>query len=99
MLSFRLFTLCGCKAFISVDSQNVQSLARFGNLCSAIKRLPASVLLPTGLAKHGDFPVASGGLANTWRGEYRGVRVAIKAFRTYSTQNLEVAKEVRIQRI
>lgn len=97
MLSLHLFTPHVHKAFISADLQNAQSLVRFGSLCSAINRLPASAVLPVGLAKHGDKSVASGGLANTWRGEHQGAQVAIKELRTYSPRDLEEAKKVRIQ--
>ena len=54
-------------------------------------------MLFTGLEKRGNITVASGGLTDIWRGEYRGTPVAIKAFRIYPAQNLKEAKEVRIQ--
>ena len=97
MLSLHLFKPPAYKAFNSADPQNAQSLVRFGNLCSAIEQLPASVVLSTGLAKRGDKSVASGGLANTWRGEYQGVQVAIKELRAYTLRELEEAKKVRIR--
>ena len=97
VFSLYLFTPHAYKAFPSVGPQNAQSLGSFGNLCSAVKRLPDSAVLPTGLAKHDDEPVASGVLANNWRGEHRGTQVAIKEFRTYPLRDLEEAKKVRIQ--
>jgi hypothetical protein len=85
------------KAYLTADIQNVQFLISFGELCSAAKQLPASAIIPTGLTKHGDTSVASGGMTDVWRGEYQGTQVAIKAFRTYSPQNLEEAMEVRVE--
>jgi hypothetical protein len=85
------------KAFLTADIQNAEFLISFGKICSAAKQLPASALLSAGLTKHGDTPVASGGMTDVWRGEYQGTRVAIKAFRTYSPQNLEEAMEVRVE--
>ena len=54
-------------------------------------------MLSVGLKKHSNTAAASGGLTDVWRGEYNGMQVAIKAFRTYPAQNLKEAKEVRIQ--
>ena len=68
-----------------------------GNVCSAIRRLPTSAVLSEGLKKQGQICVASGPFTDIWRGEHHGAQVAIKAFRTYPTQVLEPAKEVRIQ--
>jgi len=81
----------------AVDAGNAKSLVLFGTPCSTTKRLPASAILSTGLTTCGEIAVASGGLADLWRGEYQGAQVAIKAFRTYS--HMETAKEVRIERI
>ena len=68
-----------------------------GEVCSTTDRLPTSTLLVAGLEKRDDIAVASGGLADIWRGEYYGSPVAIKAFRIYPAQNLKEAKEVSIQ--
>ena len=85
------------KAFLTANVQNAELLISFGKICSAANQLPASVVLSAGLTKHGDTPVASGGMTDVWRGEYQGTRVAIKAFRTYSPQNLQEAMEVRVE--
>jgi hypothetical protein len=60
-------------------------------------QLPTSAVLSAGLEKRGNVAVASGGLTDVWRGEYRNQQVAIKAFRIYPAQNLKETKEVRTQ--
>ena len=66
-------------------------------MSSAIVRLPSSVVLSVGLEKRGSIAVASGGQADIWRGAYGGKQAAIKAFRFHPAQDLQKAKEVRIQ--
>ena len=66
-------------------------------MCSVTLQLPTSAVLSAGLEKRGNIALASGGLTDVWRGEYRGGQVAIKAFRIYPAQNLKEGKEVRIQ--
>ena len=68
-----------------------------GNLCSAIRQLPTSAVLSTGLEKRGNIAVASGGFTDIWRGNLGDLRVAIKAFQIYPAQNLKEAKEVSMQ--
>jgi hypothetical protein len=58
-------------------------------------QLPTSAILSEGLKKRGNTAVASGGLADIWRGKYRGREVAIKAFRVYKQS--ENVKKVRAQ--
>ena len=82
------------KAYHPLDWQNVKYVTALGNLCSEIQQLPTSTLLTTGLEKRGNIAVASGGITDIWRGELGDLRVAIKAFRIYPTQNLKEAKEV-----
>ena len=38
--------------------------------------------------------VASGGFTDTWRGRFKTKAVALKAFRTYPSQDLKEAKKV-----
>ena len=85
------------KACQTVDSRDAKSVTAPGNVSNVIERPPTSAVLTTGLQKRGDVAVASGGMGDIWRGEYRGKQVAIKAFRIYPTQNSEEAKKVRMQ--
>ena len=66
-------------------------------MCSVTQQLPTSAVLSEGLEKRGSIALASGGLADVWRGESGGRQVAMKSFRIYPTQNLKEAKEVRTQ--
>ena len=52
-----------------------------------------------GLEKCEDIEVPSGGFADTWRGDLRGDQVALKAFRTYPSQDLEGVKEVSMRSV
>ena len=88
--------LISAKVHQTVDSQDANSVKVPSKTHSPIERLPPSPIITAGLQTRGDVPVASGGMGDIWRGEYRGKQVAIKAFRIYPTQNSEDAKEVRI---
>ena len=82
------------KACPTLGLQSVKHITALGEVCSAIRRLPASAVLAEGLEKHGAMAVASGGLTDVWRGKLGDIRVAIKAFRIYPAHNLKQAKEV-----
>lgn len=69
-------------------------LQALGSICSATGQLPHAVILSSGLQKCGDIAVASGGFTDTWRGRYKTKNVALKAFRTYPSQDLKEAKKV-----
>ena len=84
------------KAYAVVDPQNAKLLVAFGIICCAINLLPASVVIAAGLTKFDNVAIAPGGLTDTWRGKYHDTGVVIKAFRTYSTRNLNQAKKVSI---
>ena len=81
---------------MGASAQDAEFLTSFGIFCSATKRLPASDVLSTKLAKCDKVAITSGGLMDVWCGMYQGSFVAIKAFRTYPAQSLEEAKEVCI---
>jgi len=83
------------KAYPTVDSQNARLVTALGNLCSATERLPTSAVLSAGLEKCENIAVASGGLTDVWRGEWGGLRVAIRAFRISHDHDLKKAKAVR----
>ena len=85
------------KAYPTIDSQDTKAVTALGDVCSAIGQLPTSAVISAGLEKHSKIITASGGLADTWRGEYDATQVAIKAFRIYPAQNLKEAKGVSIQ--
>ena len=53
------------------------------------------MILPNGLDRCGDIAVASGGFTDTWRGRYKTTTVALKAFRTYPSQDLKEVKKAR----
>ena len=80
----------------AASAENTTFLVQFGKLCSIVGQLPASAILSKELTKDGDVAVAPGGLMDTWRGDCQGVKVAIKAFRASTTQNLE-EKQVRVE--
>ena len=81
-----------------VSAQDKRFLVQFGIFCGAIGQLPPSAVLSTELVMRDNVLVAHGGLTDVLRGEYRGIQVAVKAFRAYSAQNLEEAKQVRVER-
>lgn len=85
--------------YATLDPQNMKEIAALGSVCSAIQKLPTSVVLSTGLEKLGEIAVASGGFTDIWQGSFEGVRVAIKAFRIYPVQNLKEAKEILWKRV
>lgn len=74
-------------------SRNLALLRALGSVCSATGRLPRTTTL-NGLEKCGDIAVASGGFTDTWRGRYRSKTVALKAFRTYPSQDLKEARKI-----
>lgn len=90
-------------AYRTLDLQSARFVTALGDLCSAIRRLPTSAELSSGLEKCGNIAVARGGFTDTWRGEFddRHCRrpVAIKAFRLYPAQNLKVAKNILWKRV
>lgn len=81
----------------TLDSQNAESIATLGDICCAIERLPTAAVL-SGLKKHGNIPVASGGFTDIWQGELGDARVAVKAFRLHA-QNLKEAKKILWKRV
>ena len=70
-------------------------LRALGSICSVTGQLPHTAILSSGLQKCGDIAVASGGFTDTWRGRYGRKNVALKAFRTYPSQDLKEAKKAR----
>lgn len=82
------------QAYPTVDSQNARLVTAFGNLCNAIERLPTSAVLFQGLKSRSKVIVAYGRSIETWKGEYRGAEVVIKAL---PAQELREAKEVSAQ--
>ena len=58
--------------------------------CSEVGILPDSYYLNTSqIKKLNDVPFASGGYSDVWRGSYLEENVSIKAFRVYTTDNIE----------
>lgn len=83
------------KVYPTVGPQTAKYISALGNVCSITVQLPTSAILSTGLKKRGEDAVASGGLADMWRGKYRSREVAIKAFRVYKQSDR--VKKVRTQ--
>ena len=81
------------KAYPTLDSQNAEFITVLGGVCSVTERLPTSAVLSAGLGRHGNIAEDSGGATDIWRGEFRQMHVAIKAFRI-PTQNLGKVKRV-----
>ena len=82
----------------TVDVRDRRFLVPFGNFCNATQQLPASILLSAELIKcDGALAIDSGGLTDVWKGEHQDIQVAIKAFRASSAENLEEAKQVRVE--
>ncbi|KAF9648292.1 hypothetical protein BDM02DRAFT_3096756, partial [Thelephora ganbajun] len=44
-------------------------------------------------------PFASGGFADVWKCRYNGSRVCVKAFRTYTAENLSKTKQLLFQEV
>jgi hypothetical protein len=95
LLSRNLSFVDSAKAYPAVGPQNAKLICVLGDVCSATVQLPTSAILSEGLEKLGKNAVASGGLADTWEGKYRGGQVAIKAF--HLVKQSEMVKEVCIQ--
>lgn len=85
------------KARHAVNSQNPKPIAASGDLLNTIGRLPASTMLSTGLKKGQNIPAAPGRLSDLWEGDLHDDRVAIKAFRLYSAEQLKEAEKVSMQ--
>lgn len=83
------------KAHPTADPRNVKLLSVLGEVCSAIRQLPTSASLSTGLKKRGSMAVGSGGLADIWVGERGCKQVAIKTFRITGPDDVREAKKVR----
>ena len=80
------------------DWENAQLfplLLALGSICSATSQLPSTTILSSGVERCGEIAIASGGFTDTWRGLYQTKTVALKAFRTYPSQDLKEAKKVR----
>jgi hypothetical protein len=90
---WNLPSVVSTKVYPTVGPQNVKFISALGNVCSITVQLPTSVVLSEGLEEHGNVTVASGGLADMWRGTYRGREVVIKVFRVYKQS--ERVKKVR----
>jgi hypothetical protein len=88
----------------TLETSNTQILPRQRQKYSAVLRklcghaaiLPTSHTLTDGLKKSGEFAKAGGGFAEVWEGTYRGRKVAIKALRTYATDEVLKVKKVRL---
>ena len=83
--------------YTTVNAEDKRFLIPFGDFCSIIDQLPTSAVLSAELVMRDDVPVASGGLTDVARGEYRGTQVAIKVFHAYLPQHLAEAKQVRVE--
>ncbi|KAF9648264.1 kinase-like protein [Thelephora ganbajun] len=68
-------------------------------VCGSQTILPHSCVLSDNISKEGDIAFASGGFADVWRGRHNGNRVSIKAFRTYTAENLFKIKQRLFQEI
>ena len=66
-------------------------------VCGSRVILPRSCILSGSVSKEGDIAVASGGLADVWKGRHNENHVCIKAFRAYTAENLSKVKQVRNQ--
>lgn len=62
-------------------------------ICGSTGLLPTSHMLTKGLTKLGGVPVASGGFADVWLGDYSDIPVAIKALRIYRDDDQQILKQ------
>ncbi|KAF9781357.1 kinase-like domain-containing protein [Thelephora terrestris] len=62
---------------LDLRRRSVRTLRR---VCGLQTTLPRSCILSENVSKEGDFAFASGGLADTWKGNHDGNPVCIKAF-------------------
>ncbi|KZT64449.1 kinase-like protein [Daedalea quercina L-15889] len=67
-------------------------------LCTNAEQFPASYVLPTGerngLKITTEYPMAFGGFADIWRGQYRGQDVAIKALRVSARDKIRAVEKM-----
>jgi hypothetical protein len=71
-----------------------RSVLALRRVCGLQTILPCSCILSNNVSKEGDFAFASGGLADTWKGNHDGNPVCVKAFRTYTADALIEIKKV-----
>lgn len=63
-------------------------------LCNAFGILPTSHTLPEGLEILSERPNMSGGFSDVLIGTYKGQKVAVKALRAYTNDDLSKIKKV-----
>ncbi|KAF9648291.1 kinase-like protein [Thelephora ganbajun] len=68
-------------------------------VCGSQAILPRSCMFSDNISKEGDIPFASGEFADIWKGHHNGSRVCVKAFRTYTAENLFKIKQCLFQEI
>jgi len=89
-----LITLNHEQAAPVVLVKDTESVATLGDISSNTLLLPSSIGSLKGLEKRGEIAVASGGIADTWRGSWNNQQVAFKAFRIYPPHDLQEAKKI-----
>ena len=63
--------------------------------CAEVGILPSSYYLDNNQVKRvNEVPFASGGYSDVWRGSCNGENVSIKAFRVYTTDNIQQLTKV-----
>ena len=78
----------------AVLARDTKFVATLGDISSSVLMLPESTGSLRGLEKRGKIAVASGAIADIWKGVWGTTPVAFKAFRFYPTQELLEAKKV-----
>ncbi|KAF9781352.1 kinase-like domain-containing protein [Thelephora terrestris] len=68
-------------------------------VCGGHTILPRSCILSDNISKAGDIAFASGRFADVWKGHHDGNPVCIKAFRTYTADNLIEIKKRLFQQL
>ena len=67
---------------------------KFRQLCGRAGLLPDSHIIPGNILQMTEHPVTSGAFCDIWEGIHNGKRVAIKALRVYTHDDVEKAPKV-----
>jgi len=77
---------------LEIRRKSVHILRR---VCGSQAILPLSCIISGNISKEGGIAFASGSFVDVWKGRHGDNPVCIKAFRTYTAENLSKIKQVR----
>ncbi|KAF9647764.1 kinase-like protein [Thelephora ganbajun] len=79
---------------LTATQHDVKIFKKFRQLCGRAGLLPASHIIPEGLIRTTENPIAFGGFGDVWEGIYDDKRVAIKALRVYKHDDVRKFRKV-----